>query len=60
MRIWSVIRYREMELGVDRANFFLASLMHHAGGYSWRSCRASRLDTPAALAQMAERRTRNA
>ena len=25
MRIWSVIRYREMELGADRANFIWAS-----------------------------------
>ena len=39
---------------------YLDFACRHAARYSWRSCRASRHDAPAALAQMAERRTRNA
>ena len=60
MLIWFVIRFRGMELGADIEPTRFGFVRHQAGGYSGRSCRASRLDTPAALAQMAERRTRNA
>lgn len=59
MPIWSVIRYREMELGADRANLF--GLRHEIMPLDIVGDRVEpALDAPAALAQMAERRTRNA